>query len=188
MKGKRNSLNNFAYPGRKLGVIEEYIPGPGTYSGEEGDIRSLMAGRIHKGRDRTVRVIPEKEPTYPSIGDEVMGVVIGLSGIFGILRIEVINDKIFKNLLTGVLYPSGRRFKNERQFRLGDIVYARVESLKNRTIHLNISDRKFGVIKAWCNRCGGLLVRDPDRKSVLLCRTCGREERRKVSNRYGRII
>jgi len=186
-KREGKGLGEFAYPGRSLGVIEEYIPGPGTYS-EEGYIRSLVTGWIRKERDRTVKVIPEKEPGYPSLGDEVMGVVIGLSGIFGIVRIEVVNGKIFEHLLTGILYPSGRVLKSERQFYLGDIIYARVDSLKNRAIHLNISGRKYGVVKAWCNQCGGVLVKHPSKRSVLLCRQCRREERRKISSEYGRII
>jgi exosome complex component CSL4 len=184
----KKDLSNFAYPGRNLGVIEEYMPGPGTYIEERGYIRSLVAGQIQKGRDRIVRVEPEKKPQYPSIDDEVMGVVVGLAGIFGILRIEMINNKIFRNALTGILYPTGRFLRNERQFMLGDIVYARVESIRNRTIHLDISDGKFGVIKAWCNRCGGVLVRDPNRRAVLICRACRGEERRKISNDYGRLV
>jgi len=69
--------------------------------------------------------------------------------------------------------------------RPGDIVRAKVISVKNRIRHLSLAGRRFGVIYAFCTACGSLLKAREDKK--LICENCGSLERRKLASDYGAV-
>ena len=181
--------DEFAYPGKEISVVEEFIPSKGTYAGEEGYIRAKRIGWVRRDLDRrTVEVEPKREVDVPGVNDEVVGVVTGLSGIFGAVRIEVVNERVLRNPWKGVLYPTLRQ-KRKRQYLPGDVVLAYVESTKNRTFHLFMKGRRYGVVKAGCSKCGSEMgVKRRGAKTILKCKACWEEEERKVSSLYGRII
>ncbi len=183
------TTDEFAYPGKEVSVIEEFIPSYGTYAEDEGFIRAKRVGQVRRDLERrTVEVEPHKEVEVPGINDEVMGVVAGLTGIFGSVRIEVLNDKVLRNPWRGVLYPTLRRTE-KRQFLRGDVVLAYVESTKNRTFHLFMKGSRYGVVKARCFRCGSeMKVKRRESKTVLKCPACWEEDGRKVSSLYGRML
>jgi len=64
-----------------------------------------------------------------------------------------------------------------------DIVRAKVINMKNRVTQLSIQEPEYGVIFAFCSKCGAPLEL---KRTRLVCPNCGRMERRKLSNLYGR--
>ncbi|RLG61188.1 hypothetical protein DRN86_00530 [Candidatus Geothermarchaeota archaeon] len=174
-----------AYPGLKLGVIEEFMPGRGVYM-ENGNLRAKFPGLIRRDlKKRIIEVLSFKEVFNVRIGDEVVGGITELVGVYGMVRIELINGKILKETITGVVYPTRHLKEWERQYKPGDVIYAVVKSLKNRAIHLSIRGRKYGVISAKCSKCGSMLRLTRAKKRALTCPDCGNEEVRKVSDLYG---
>lgn len=175
------------YPGKQIAVIEEFLPGSGTYVSDNGFVRSVETGVVTKNlKSRKVSVAPRKRVDLPRIGDEVMGVVISLSGVFGNVTIESVNGVPYKGA-KGVLYPTRRVRKNERQFDPGDFIVGVIESDINRTYHVSIRDGRHGVILGACQQCGAKLGRKRGPRPVLRCGRCGEERMAKISGLYGRL-
>jgi exosome complex component CSL4 len=174
-------------PGEPIGLIEEYIGHDGTYEDERGVIRGKYLGAVHiDDIKREVHVKRMKEPLLIKVGDEVIGRIFNVSGVFGYVKIEVKNNKPLDRSFTGVLYPHKVVKDINNVYRVGDHIYARVVSLKNRTIHLSIAGRNYGVIKAFCKYCGSVLVKV--RNNELRCSRCGNKEKRKLSIYYNRLV
>ncbi|MFQ5950731.1 MAG: exosome complex RNA-binding protein Csl4 [Candidatus Geothermarchaeales archaeon] len=175
------------YPGKQIAVIEEFLPGPGTYTSDDGFVRSVETGVATKDlKNRKVSVATRKRVGLPRIGDEVMGVVISLSGVWGNITIESINGVPWKSA-KGVLYPTRRVRKNERQFDPGDFIVGVIDSDINRTYHVSIRDGRHGVILGLCQQCGATLRRKRGPRPVLRCGRCGEERMAKISGLYGRL-
>ena len=50
------------YPGKQIAVIEEFLPGSGTYVSDNGFVRSVETGVVTKNlKSRKVSVAPRKE-------------------------------------------------------------------------------------------------------------------------------
>jgi len=174
-------------PGEPIGLIEEYIGYDGTYEDEKGVIRGKYLGIVyidHIKREAHVKRI--KEPLLVKVGDEVIGRIFNISGVFGYVRIEIKNNKPLDRSFTGVLYPHRMVKDINNVYRVGDHIYARVISLRNRTIHLSIAGKNYGVIKPFCRYCGTLLVKV--RNNELKCPKCGNKENRKLSAYYDRLV
>ncbi len=179
-----------AFPGKKIGVIEEYLPGVGTYTGVNGFIRAKVVGKIKKdSKSRQVKVLKEERVATLEEGDEVVGTVATVSGVYGNVKIEVANEKLLRTPQKGIVYPSRVIRRRGGQYRQGDIVFAAIVSKKNRTLHLTIDDVRYGVVKATCNFCGYEMtpVRR-GRSTMLRCPGCGEQEQRKVSDLYSKIV
>ncbi|NIM46373.1 MAG: hypothetical protein GTO54_12270, partial [Nitrososphaeria archaeon] len=96
-----------AFPGKKIGVIEEYLPGVGTYTGVNGFIRAKVVGKIKKdSKSRQVKVLKEERVATLEEGDEVVGTVATVSGVYGNVKIEVANEKLLRTPQKGIVYPS----------------------------------------------------------------------------------
>lgn len=182
-------IENYVYPGKKIAVIEEYVPGDGTYAGGDGFIRGKLLGIAKTDPERReVKVSGRVRVNAVKEGDEVAGVLMNLSGVYGTVNIGVLNGKLLKTPVMGIVYPSGVLRRGGKQYRVGDIIFARVVSRKNRILHLSIDGSRYGVVKARCNDCGGEMVvarRRP--RLVLKCSRCGVEENRKISSLYSKI-
>ena len=70
-------------------------------------------------------------------------------------------------------------------FQPGDIILARIYSLKANPPQLTTAEEELGVILAKCEICKGTLKKEGE---VLRCPRCNRIERRKVSMRYGEVV
>jgi exosome complex component CSL4 len=64
----------------------------------------------------------------------------------------------------------------------GDMIKAKVFNDKNRIPELTTAGRGLGVMRAYCSRCGNLLVLVNRR---LQCRECGNTEHRRLVDDYG---
>jgi exosome complex component CSL4 len=185
-RSKRKS-GQFVVPGDRLGVIEEFTPGPGTYV-EHGTIHSKTTGRtLMDTLNKKVSVYPLVQAVgVPRVGSVVSGQVLDLKSKVAVLRILNVGERSLSGFFSGVLHISDVSPNYvETMFEVcktGDIMRAKVISDKNRTFYLSTADENFGVIYAFCSQCGHVLLLRGQR---LQCSRCGNIEKRKVTSDYG---
>ena len=183
----RRGIGEFKTPGEKLGVIEEFILGPGTFS-EEGDIRSATVGyTITDTHNKLISIYPRKKgPIFPRKGSIVMGEVTSTQDKTMSISILSVDNQPVPGQFAGILHISTASSDYIRTmqevFKPGDIVRAKVISNGNMVIHLSTLGRNLGVLKAFCSRCGDKLDR---RGKILSCPTCTNREERKIALDYG---
>ncbi len=176
----------FIVPGERVGVIEEYIPGKGTYV-KDGVIRSAITGSVTLvGRIASIYQAVQG-PTLPRVGSTVFGQVVSCSASTCTIKIIITGRSRLARPFTGILHISSvsSKFLHNvaEAFKVGDIVRAKVVSLKNNVIHLSTVGRMLGVILAFCSQCGKPLRRG----KALQCPACGNVEKRKIALDYGRV-
>jgi len=178
----------FVYPGKRLGVIEEFLSGSGTYV-EDGGIYASTTGELSLDpRRREVSVIPRtRQPVIPKVGSTIVGPIISVTDKTSSIKIEQIDGKGLDNAFTGIMHVSdvsrGYVKSMTDAIKVGDVVRAKVISTKNREFHLSIRDDMFGVTEAVCTFCGhGLTLW----RNVLRCSDCGDTTRRKIASDYGK--
>ena len=177
----------FVVPGDCLGVIEEFIPGSGTYV-ENGIIHSEITGRtLLDMLNKEISVYPlVQKAIVPQVGRIVVGQVLDVKNKKATLRIVRIDKKSISGFFTGILHisdVSSTYIDNMYSVcKTGDILKAKVISNKNRTIYLSTVDKNLGVIYALCSQCGQVLHLE---KQGMTCLTCGNLERRKMQSDYG---
>ena len=171
----------FVTPGERLGVIEEFMSGPGTYV-ENGNIYAKTTGHILLDLvTKTVSVYPTvKTPNVPKPGSVVIGKVVSIQEKSGAVRIMRIDNKESYGNFEGLLHITdvSRGYVQSMHdvCRPGDVLRAVVVSDKNNIFHLSILDRGLGVLQAYCSRCGHELQ---EGRRDLLCPRCGNVEMRK---------
>jgi exosome complex component CSL4 len=186
MKGTERKSGLFVVPGDRLGVIEEFTPGSGTYV-EEGTIHSKVTGcTLLDSLNKQVSVYPLiKTSIIPDVGNIVTGLVLDVRNKQAVLRIFQIGEKMLSGFFTGMLHISGvSRVYVDTMFdvcKAGDIMRAKVISTKNRTFFLSTAEKDLGVIYALCSRCGNALQSG---NRGLGCAKCGNFERRKTPPDY----
>lgn len=177
----------FIVPGERIGVIEEFISGPGTYI-KEGTIRSKVVGHVMIDLpNKTASVYPSAwPPTVPREGSVVVGTVTGMQERSASIKIWKVGDRYASGSFTGILHvstASSEYIENLRDwFKISDIVRAKVTSEKNSVYQLSTVGPRLGVIYASCVRCGRLLIK---RQDSLYCSSCNAEDRRKAAKDYG---
>jgi len=186
-KSKRKS-GQFTAPGDRLGVIEEFMPGSGTYV-EEGTIHSKTVGyTLLDMLNRKVSVYPLSQAVnVPKVGSIVVGQVLDTQSKTAMIRIFQIGKKMLSGVFSGILYISDASGSYvDSMFdvcKTGDIVKAKVVSKANRTFHLSTAESDFGVLYAFCSQCGYMLSL---KGRKMQCSRCGKIENRKTSSDYGK--
>ena len=178
----------FVSPGEKLGVIEEFFAGDGTYV-EDGYIYSSITGQLLLNNDRRELHIhlATRQPLIPRVANIVIGEVVSTQE--KILTLEILQiDKVqLLESFTGIMHISdvskGYVKTMNDAFKVGDIVRAKVISTQNREFHLSTRDDNLGVIHAVCVYCGGPLFQQ---RNNLRCSKCDRVDRRKMTDDYGK--
>jgi len=177
-------------PGEKLGVIEEFTPGPGTYV-KEGNIYAKVTGHtLVDLLKRMISVYPAAHAVnVPHVGSTVIGQVHDMQKRTATIRIFNVSKKPLSGVFTGVLHISdaaqGYVDYMHDVCRTGDLIRAKVFSDKNRTYHLTTAEKKLGVIYAFCSNCGHMLTL---KKKALFCSQCGKTEKRKIASDYGEAV
>jgi len=178
----------FVVPGDRLGVIEEFIAGQGTYI-EDGGIYSAATGYVLLDRTNKVASVDPKTRILlvPRIGNLVLGQVTQVQEKSATIRILKIGDEVSTSSFSGIIHISNASLSYirsmHRVFKPGDYVRAEVVSTKNRTFHLSTEGEKFGVVQALCSHCGRTLELT-DRG--LACNSCGSREERKIASDFGK--
>jgi len=184
---KRKS-GQLVVPGDRLGVIEEFEPGPGTYV-EEGTIYSFTTGRaLMDLLNKKVSVYPGiKASGVPRVGSTVVGQVQEVQSKQAVVRIFQVGNRVLSGFFSGLLHISDVSPRYVESMydvcKAGDITRAIVISDKNRVFHLSTNDKDLGVVYAFCSRCGHVLAL---RKFRMRCPECGNIERRKPAQDYGK--
>lgn len=186
-QSKRKS-GQMVVPGDRLGVIEEFTLGPGTYE-QNGTIYSQTTGRaLMDLLNKQVSVFPKVHvSSVPHVGSTVIGQVSDVQSKQATLRVFQIGDRLLSGFFSGLLHISdvSQRYVESMYevCKAGDIVRARVISEKNRVFHLTTNDKDLGVIYGFCSRCGYSLVQ---KRFIMRCPECGNSERRKTAQDYGK--
>jgi exosome complex component CSL4 len=176
-------------PGDKLGVIEEFVPGLGTYV-ENDTIYSLTIGRaLMDLLNKQVSIYPRTRASgVPRVGSTIVGQVSEAQSKQAVVHIFRVGNRMLSGFFTGLLHISDVSLHYVETLndvcKIGDIVRAKVVSDKNRTFHLSTNDKDLGVVYAFCSRCGYLLsLRKPP---SLQCPACSNVEHRKTAQDYGK--
>ena len=178
----------FVVPGDRLGVIEEFTSGSGTYI-EGGTIHSKITGcTLLDMLNKEVSVYPlVKAATVPQVGSIIIGMVSDVKSKNAILSIFQVGDKTISGGFKGMLHISGVSHGYvDNMFNVcksGDIIRAKVISTKNRSVFLSTADKNLGVLSALCSICGHALERG---NRGLSCSNCGNVENRKLPPDYGK--
>lgn len=177
-------------PGEKLAIIEELLPGPGTFI-ENGEIYSKTIGyAITDFDNKLVSIYPRKRrPIFPRKGSTIIGEVSNTQDKTAQVRILIVDGDPVPGEFTGIIHistVSSRYIRSMYEALIpGDIIRAKVISNQNSTAHLSTIGRSLGVIKALCLRCGNPLIR---RGKLLRCPVCSNKEERKISLDYGKEV
>ena len=187
-RDRQRTSEAFVLPGERLGVIEEFVPGKGTYV-ENGRIYSAITGQLEIDRAKREIYIQSKthQPLLPKVGDIVIGKVTNVQEKTMMMRIVQIGNKWLSTSFTGIMHisdssPSYIRTMDDA-FKVGDVVRAKVISTKNREFHLSTQSDNLGVIQALCIRCGSSLSINRNR---LRCPICNYFDKRKLASDYSR--
>ena len=177
------------FPGDRLGVIEEFQPGPYTYE-ENGEIRSAVLGIPRfSSKNYMIQVLP-RPPTapIPRKGDIVIGQVAHTGSQIATINIFYINGKEVFPTYTAIIHISqvskGYISNMEDAYKSGDIIRARVVNGKTIPVQIETLESNHGVIFSRCSKCGDVLVKLG--KDKLKCNSCQRTEKRKTAVDYGR--
>jgi len=190
MPSKVGQNAQFVVPGERLGVIEEFSPGHGTYE-EKGTIFSESIGlAVIDTVNKTVKIQRRtKKPLIPEEDSTVISIVTSTQDKVAQVNILEIDQKRVGTPFSGILHISSSSPRYERTMKevckTGDIVRAKIVSTKNRVPQLTTIGRGLGVVKAYCSQCGQLLTQ---RNQTLQCPSCGKVERRKMSDDYGKYV
>jgi exosome complex component CSL4 len=160
-------------------------PGFGLYN-EENKVFASMAGKLKESDDKIV-VEPHKEVIELSKGDSIIGRVEITRDKMAAIRILKIVGKQ-RTLPTEdmgvikVMDISDGYTENARdEFKVGDIIKAKVANVLPNDVLLTTKGSNLGVIEGYCSSCRSLLEMKGDK---LVCTGCGRQESRKVSQDY----
>ena len=175
-------------PGDRLGVVEEFLPGIGTYE-KEGTIYSNFTGTAKiDNKNKRVTVAPTtRMPELPKEGTTVLASVTHVQEKMATVSIWKIDGRSLQNPFTAILHISSSSPRYERNMsevcKAGDIIRARVIDTTNRIPQLTTAGRGLGVVKGFCSKCGGILTLVNRR---LQCSSCGNMERRRLAEDYGK--
>ena len=188
MSLSKQKSGQFVVPGDRLGVIEEFMPGPGTYE-ENGTIYSFATGRaLVDMLNKQVSVFPKTRfLVVPKVGSIVIGQVRDVQSKIAVARIFQVGKHPISGFFTGILHVSDVSLNYVETMydacKPGDIIRAKVVSDKNRTFHLSTKEPNLGAIYAFCSHCGNALN---FRRMRMHCSKCGKIEKRKSAQDYGK--
>ena len=187
MPNAKELENKDVFPGEKLAVIEEYNDGRGTYQ-EDGEVRSSEIGVTGYNEAHRALLVKKKTPelVVPEEGMEIFAQVGSVARKDARIDIFGLDGALIHPTYSGVIHISDMSqdyLKNiDMAVRSGDIIKGKLVNTKNRLNQTSMRGQEYGVIYAFCSRCGGLLLK---KEGKLICEACERMERRKTASTYG---
>lgn len=176
-------------PGDKLGIIEQYLPGEGTYD-DDGDIKSSVLGNVKINQKmKVISVVSDAKPALLKVGDIVYGQITDIKPQRANVQIECIKDNGRPLALPyiGAIHISQAKKdyleKLSDAFRIGDIIQAKVVKVTGDNVDLGSTDDDCGVLKAMCTRCRDYM-HTTQKADEVQCNSCNKKEKRKVSKNY----
>ena len=104
MSSLEKRSGKFVVPGEVLGVIEEFLPGPGTYVDEEsGEVRAACVGRLLLDLPKREVIVHPVTPVtrVPRVGGSYIGLVTAVTDKQAIIRFNTSPNST--DLFTGIL-------------------------------------------------------------------------------------
>ncbi len=181
-------MKDVVVPGEEIGIIEEFLPGEGTYV-EGNSVRSMILGTavldIDERKARVYSLI-KRGPLAIERGDVVLGEVTGMRRDVAIVLIKNVEGKnlVLKEALHGMLHIS--QVSDKFVEFLSDVVKVtdilRAKVINSRPPYqLSIKGRDLGVIVAFCSNCQTPMI---IKNRKLYCPRCKVQEKRKLSTKY----
>ncbi|MDO8647137.1 MAG: exosome complex RNA-binding protein Csl4 [Candidatus Diapherotrites archaeon] len=188
MSAKKDS--NIVMPGDFLSTEEEFTPGLNAFSNDEGRVLSDSVGipsfNIQKHevdvdkKSRTVKVagignvvfgrimlVKDNMVVLELFGSECNGEPRRLLQSSGTIMVSRVSNNYVKRL--------------DDEFRIGDLVKAKIVESNSYGIELTTSEPNLGVIRAFCITCRQELGMFSGK---LKCTNCGSQEQRKTATDY----
>jgi len=190
-RSSNGKTERLVLPGDPLAVIEEYLPGEGTYVDEQGWIRAAIKGVARFDvQAKRVDVSPARPLRVPKANTDAVGVVtqvrhdVVLVELYGKVRLQPTPkwEYEYSGRFLGAIPIANvsEEFVKDLAdyYRPSDIVLVRVLNNTN-PFHLTTRLPQYGVLYAECSRCGARL--EPVSQREMKCPRCGHLEKRKVS-------
>ncbi|MEM2272795.1 MAG: exosome complex RNA-binding protein Csl4 [Candidatus Bathyarchaeia archaeon] len=187
---KEKRSGRFVVPGDKIGVIEEFIPGYGTYVVDGVIYASNTGFLLIDPKSRIASIQPaSRKICAPKVGNIVVGYVWNIQTTMALIRIIKIEKNFLSGFFTGILHISEVDVKFTKDIldalKPGDIMRAKVISETNKAYFLSTKGGNLGIILALCSKCGGTLRLKTRKDKKLYCEECGNIETRKIASDYG---
>ncbi len=184
-------LNNgvFLLPGDNICVIEEALPGEGTFV-EDGMVLATVTGTVFNDkRKRTVSIFPRvRKPLVPRKGDIVIGQADSVNKHMASVAVKYINGQSVEPTYSAIMHISqATKAYLDSMFdaiKEGDIVKGKIVDAHTIPIQFTTIYNDLGVIYALCSICGENLRYL--RRGMLKCDNCNNVEPRKVAEDFGR--
>ncbi|HZW54662.1 MAG TPA: exosome complex RNA-binding protein Csl4 [Nitrososphaerales archaeon] len=179
-------------PGDKLSTIEEFTAGPGAAIVGDTVVSTVVGEARPDMINRVFKVTPSKQNRghVPKPGDYVIGSVQSAQPSVAQVKIEGVNDEQSNKEFTGMLSTRDeRRRRTSSPIKPGDIIRAKVSSVKNAIFHLTLDAPDCGALYTVCSVCGrDVVALGRDR---VKCRECGWVDERLLADdfiRYSRTL
>jgi len=186
---KKGFKDRDVLPGDELAVIEVLQDGDGAYQ-KNGLVRAEELGTARYDLDKR-KVNVEKKTRKLVLPEDGLDVIAEVGSVMrrdARVDINVIDGRKTTKSFTGVIhyYDVDREYQRDMAsaVRNGDIIKAKIINVKNRLNQLSIRGPEYGVVYAYCSRCGSILELQQGR---LHCTSCDRSERRKFAKTYGKV-
>lgn len=176
----------FVVPGDFLGTEEEYVPDKGTFSDKER-IYATITGQA--GEDsRKLAVSQSRALAKLDVGTTIIGRVENIVEPIALVSIQSGESPDMRFGQTpdySVLHASMIRrgyVKNVRdEYKIGDIIRAKIAAFQNGEFRLATDDDHLGAIKAFCAKCRHPLTVE---SGIIKCESCGEKDNRKLADDY----
>ena len=174
-------------PGDFIGTEEEYLAGHGTLSDKE-KIYAAISGEAHE-EARSLSVRQKRALRELAPGTTVIGTIENIVEPIALVSIKAGSDgresRFGENPDYAVLHASMIKrgyVKNVRdEYRIGDIIRAKIADVRNNELRLATDSDELGAIKAFCPKCRHPMKYE---SAILKCEECEWKDNRKIAKDY----
>jgi len=167
-------------PGEKIGVIEEFIGGSGTYINEYEVISNNLGLLNIDYKSKVARVEPLNKIETIEKNSYVLCEVKEVQNSLIFADILSVNKKPLKHPMTGIILPLKIKKEKKPLLSIRDIVIAKVMDNSYGIITLSIKDKDCGALLCFCEFCASPLKLNKN----LYCKKCKIKQDRKIIKKY----
>ena len=174
-------------PGDFIGTEEEYLSGSGTFADKE-KIYATISGETHD-EARKLSVLQNRALRSLEVGTVVIGTIENI--VEPIVLVSITSGSDGRESRFGetpdyaVLHASMIKrgyVKNVRdEYRIGDIIRAKIADVRNGELRLATDSDELGAIKAFCPKCRHPMKLE---SAILKCESCDWKDNRKIAKDY----